>query len=247
MDELKYSAKTDRGSVREINEDYFNIISGYPGVPAAFIIADGMGGHNAGEIASRTSIDYISNLILESPEVLADSADMAETIRGLIVKANKAVYEKSLELPENHGMGTTLIMAVIVGNIMYIGHVGDSRIYLVKKDQMTRITTDHSYIEELIKNGSLTREEAEKHPNRNIITRAIGCSTDLEVDTYTCELAPEDYVVMCTDGLTSMVEETEIKNTVMGNTPAIACEELVARAIRGGGEDNITVIVIKNE
>ena len=89
---MKYSAKTDRGSVREINEDYFNIISGYPGVPAAFIIADGMGGHNAGEIASRTSIDYISNLILESPEVLAVSADIAETIRGLFVKANKAVY-----------------------------------------------------------------------------------------------------------------------------------------------------------
>ena len=244
---MKYSAKTDRGSVREINEDYYNIISGYPGIPAAFIIADGMGGHNAGEIASRTSIDHISNIILEAPELLAESTDMAETIKSLIVNANQVVYNKSLELTENNGMGTTLIMAVITGNIMHIGHVGDSRLYLVRKDNMKRITTDHSYIEELVKNGSLTREEAEKHPKRNIITRALGCSEDLEVDTYICKLEANDCIVMCTDGLTNMLDEKEIKDVVMREAPVKACEELVAGAIRGGGDDNITVIVIKNE
>ncbi|NJD02574.1 MAG: Stp1/IreP family PP2C-type Ser/Thr phosphatase, partial [Ruminiclostridium sp.] len=214
MDGLKYSAKTDRGSVRGVNEDYYNIISGYPGIPASFIIADGMGGHNAGEIASRTSIDHISGIILKSPEVFAESTDMPETIRSLIVKANQAVYEKSLELTENNGMGTTLTMAVITGNMMYIGHVGDSRLYLVRKEKIKRITTDHSYIEELIKNGSLTREEAEKHPNGNIITRALGCSADLEVDTFACNLETDDCIVMCTDGLTNMTDEREIKETV---------------------------------
>ena len=247
MDELKYSAKTDRGSVRETNEDYYNIVSGYPGMPAAFIIADGMGGHNAGEVASRTSIDHISSIILESPELLAESTDMSETIKSLIVKANQAVYEKSLESAENNGMGTTLIMAVIIGNIMYIGHVGDSRLYLVRNNTIKRITTDHSYIEELIKTGSLAREEAEKHPNRNVITRALGCSADLDADTYICKLEANDYIVMCTDGLTNMIDEKEIKNTVLKNTPAKACEELVDSAIRSGGDDNITVIVIKNE
>ena len=244
---MKYSAKTDRGSVREINEDYYNIISGYPGIPDTFIIADGMGGHNAGEIASRSSIDHISNLIVESPELLSESPDMEEKIKNLILKANQVVYKKSLELTENHGMGTTLIMAVIVEKTMYIGHVGDSRLYLVRKDKMKRLTTDHSYIEELIKNGSLTREEAEKHPNRNIITRALGCSPDLEVDTYICRLETDDCIIMCTDGLTTMMDEEEIKNTVIGNLPARACEELIAGAVRSGGDDNITVIVIKNE
>ena len=244
---MKYSAKTDKGSVREINEDYYNIITGYSGIPAVFIIADGMGGHNAGEIASMTSIEHISNAILESPELLSKSTDMAVTIKSLIAKANEVVYEKSLELTENHGMGTTLIMAVITGNTMYIGHVGDSRLYIVKNDKMNCITTDHSYIEELIKNGTLTREEAQKHPKRNIITRALGCSLDLEVDTYICKLEENDYIIMCTDGLTTMMDEKEIKDTVIRNTPAIACEELVAGAIRNGGDDNITVIVIKNE
>lgn len=247
MDELKYSAKTDKGSVREINEDYYNIISGHPGIPAVFIIADGMGGHNAGEIASMTSIDHICSVILESPEILAKSTDMSETIKSLISDANQVVYEKSLESPENHGMGTTLIMAVIVGNIMYIGHVGDSRLYLVGNSEIRRITTDHSYIEELVRNGSLTREEAEKHPGRNIITRALGCSADLEVDTYTCSLEANDYIIMCTDGLTTMMNENEIRDTVIENTPDIACEKLVDEAIHSGGDDNITVIVIKNE
>ncbi len=245
--ELKYSAKTDKGSVRETNEDYYKIIAGQSGIPAVFIIADGMGGHNAGEIASMTSSEFIGGVLLESPELLEKSADRAETVKSIIIRANQAVYEKSLELTENHGMGTTLTMAVISGDTMVVGHVGDSRLYVVRQDKMERITTDHSYIEELIKNGSLTREEADKHPNRNIITRALGCSADLEVDTYVCKLESEDSIVLCTDGLTTMMDEKEIRDTVIGNTPESACEKLVAGAINGGGDDNITVIVIKNE
>lgn len=244
---MKYSAKTDKGSVREINEDYYNIISGYPGIPDVFIIADGMGGHNAGEIASMTSTDYISNVIMETPEVLTGSLDIAGSIKNLIEKANHVVYEKSLELAENHGMGTTLTMAVITGDTMHIGHVGDSRLYLVRKNEMQCLTTDHSYIEELIKNGTLTREEARVHPKRNIITRALGCFEALEVDTYTCKLEKNDCIIMCTDGLTNLINEQELKDTVTGNTPAAACEKLVAGAIQNGGDDNITVIVIKNE
>ncbi len=244
---MKYSAKTDIGTVREINEDYYSIISGHPGISAAFVIADGMGGHNSGEVASQTSVDFISNAISKAAQKFVDGTDILQTVKNLIIEANQVVYDKSVEIPENHGMGTTLILAVIIGKIMYIGHVGDSRLYLVRDDEIKRITTDHSYIEELVKTGSLTRKEAEKHPGRNIITRALGCSAELEVDTYVCEVETGDYYVLCTDGLTNMLDEEEIKKTVAGSEPSEACEQLVAGAIRNGGDDNITVIVIKNE
>jgi Serine/threonine protein phosphatase len=244
---VKYSARTDKGSVRELNEDYCNVISGYPGIPDAFIIADGMGGHNSGEIASKAAVDCITNAILETPELFSENNDAADAIRKLMLTANDTVYKKSLEGSGNFGMGTTLILAVIIGKTMYIGHVGDSRLYHIKKDSMTQITTDHSYIEELIRNGSLTREEGAKHPKKNIITRAIGCFEEIEVDTYICELEADDYFVMCTDGLTNMLEDEEIKRTVVGNTTSKACEELVFKALKNGGEDNVTVIVIKNE
>ena len=244
---MKYSAKTDRGTVREVNEDYYNIITGYPGIPATFIIADGMGGHNSGEIASQTSVEFISNAILETSGIFAEGTRIQETVKKLLLDANRAVYDKAAEIADNHGMGTTLIMAVIIGKIMYVGHVGDSRLYLIRDNKIKRITTDHSYIEELVRNGSITREEAEKHPNRHIITRALGCSEELEIDTYVCEMEADDYFVLCTDGLTNMLDEEEIKRTVVENYPSKACEELVCSAIRNGGDDNITVIVIKNE
>lgn len=206
---MKYFAKTDKGTVRETNEDHYNIISGYPDIPVSFIIADGMGGHNAGEIASRSSVDFISKIIMQSPGLFSDSPEV--NIRNIIIKANRFVYEKSFEISEYHGMGTTLIIAVFIGNVMYIGHVGDSRVYLVRSEHIKRVTNDHSYIEELIRNGSLTRKEAENHPNKNVITRALGCSTDLEVDTYICELEKDDCIVMCTDGLQICLMKRKLK------------------------------------
>ena len=244
---MRFAAKSDKGNVRETNEDCCNMISGYPGIPVTFIIADGMGGHNSGEIASRTAIDYISNSILKTAGLFSDNSDIAGTVKKLMLEANQSVYEESVKYTGNHGMGTTLTITVIAGKIMYVGHVGDSRLYLIRNDAITQITTDHSYIEELVRNGSLTREEADKHPSKHIITRALGCTAELEVDTYICEMEENDLFVLCTDGLTNMLDEDEIKRIVSSNPPVEACEELVDRANNNGGEDNITVIVIKNE
>lgn len=244
---MRFAAKSDKGITREINEDCCNIISGHPGIPAVFIIADGMGGHNSGEIASKTAVDHISNRILEASGLFSEGADNSNVVKKLILEANKAVHDKSLEYTGNHGMGTTLIIAVIIGKIIYVGHVGDSRLYLIRDSVIRQITTDHSYIEELVRNGSLTREEAEKHPGKNIITRALGCSVELDVDTYVCNMEENDLFILCTDGLTNMLSEDEIKRTALGNPPPEACEELVNLANKNGGEDNITVVIIKNE
>lgn len=245
---MKFGVKSDKGLVRIINEDSYNVLAGYTGVPVTFIIADGMGGHNSGEVASKLAVDYTSKQILEYPESLCREESVLASIKEIMEKANSYVYAKSLEHRENAGMGTTLIIAVICEQKLYIGHIGDSRVYHIRDGRMSRITTDHSFIEELIKTGSLTREEAERHPKRNIITRALGCSEEIEIDFYSCEIEGSDIFVMCTDGLTNMVTENEIMEVLEKmEDPELTCDELVQRANRMGGEDNITVIVFNNK
>jgi protein phosphatase len=244
---VRFGVKSDKGRIREINEDSYNIIAGYPGIPVTFIIADGMGGHNSGEVASKAAVDFVSDYILKSPQAIADSENVLLIIKEIMEKSNTHVYNKSLESETDSGMGTTLIVAVVNGKKLYIGHVGDSRLYLIREDKIERLTEDHSFIEELIKNGTLTREEAENHPNKNVITRALGCAQEVQIDTYSHELRDEDICIVCTDGLTNMLSEQEIKDIVLGNEePQIACDRLVEQANLRGGEDNITVMVFKN-
>lgn len=243
---MKFAAKTDKGMVRETNEDSCNIISGYPGIPVMFIIADGMGGHNSGEVASKTAVDHISNIVIQNPDYFSVNTDIPIAVSNLIKEANQLVYDKSMEHPGNNGMGTTLIVAVVIGRTMYIGHVGDSRLYLIRSRKLVQITSDHSYIEEMVRNGSLTREEADNHPRKNIITRALGCSNDLQIDMYVCEIVERDSFLLCTDGLTNMLSDEEITRIVLRHSPVEACDELVKAANSKGGDDNITVIVIKN-
>jgi serine/threonine protein phosphatase PrpC len=245
---VNFAAKSDRGMVRELNEDSYKIITDCPGVPFIFIIADGMGGHRSGDVASKTAVDFVSNYILQFPEVLSEEKNINEAIRDIVKKANTNIYIKSNKYESNSGMGTTFIIAVVSGNQLYIGHVGDSRVYTIREGNIKRLTTDHSYVEELVQTGSLTREEAENHPDRNIITRALGCSEDIEVDTYTYEMQQDDYIIMCTDGLTNKLSEAEIKEIVENSAELEqACEELIKKANEKGGEDNITVIIIKND
>ncbi|HHW00003.1 MAG TPA: Stp1/IreP family PP2C-type Ser/Thr phosphatase [Clostridiaceae bacterium] len=244
---MEFAARCDRGLIRENNEDSYNIISGHKDIPITFIIADGMGGHNSGEIASKTAVDYISKAMLEFPEKKIEDKDLTLYIKEIIEKANDEVLSVSKERIENYGMGTTLIVASAWADNLYIGHVGDSRLYLIREGKIQRVTTDHSYIEELVKNGTLTREEAENHPQKNIITRALGCFEEIMVDTYICEIRNGDYFVLCTDGLTNMLSENEIRDIVLSaDNPEFACDILVRKANENGGEDNITVIVIKN-
>ncbi len=246
-DKVRFGVKSDRGKVREINEDSYNVIVGYPGIPVSFIIADGMGGHNSGEVASKAAVDSASKYILESPKVLSEAEDILQVIKEVMEDANKYVFKKSLESEVDFGMGTTLIVAVVHDKKLFIGHVGDSRVYMLRDHGIDRLTEDHSFIEELIKNGTLTREEAENHPNKNVITRALGCAENIQIDTYSYDLRDDDICIMCTDGLTNMLSEAEIKEIIEVNEDLeLTCEKLVAEANKKGGEDNITVIAFKN-
>jgi protein phosphatase len=243
---VRFGVRCDKGKIREINEDSYNILASLPGIPVTFIIADGMGGHNSGEIASKAAVESISKNISENPDIFKEGEDIEKAIKTVIEKANVDVYKKSLENETYSGMGTTLIAAVAVNRRLYIGHVGDSRVYLIRDNKMEKLTIDHSYIEELVRNGTLTKEEAEKHPNKNLITRALGCGEVLEVDTYTYDIQENDVVLMCTDGLTNMLNEEKILEIVNNYDDLdLACEKLVGDSNEMGGEDNITVIIFK--
>ncbi len=240
---MKYGVKTDRGQKRELNEDYCNVIVGYPAVPTCFIIADGMGGHQCGEIASKKAVEVATEELLAC-NWEADS--VPELIKDIVLRANERVYEFSQLEDSTRGMGTTLIIAVFKNRKLYIGHVGDSRVYLIRQGSINKLTWDHSFIEELVKNGSITRDEAQNHPKKNLITRAVGYELDLQVDTYEVDVKEEDVVLLCTDGLTNMLIDEQMLD-IINNADDLqkACDTLVETANNNGGEDNITVILGK--
>ncbi|TYQ15623.1 UNVERIFIED_CONTAM: protein phosphatase [Acetivibrio alkalicellulosi] len=243
---MRFAAISDKGRVRELNEDSYKVITEHEGLPDAFIIADGMGGHSAGEVASSVAVEFAKEYILNRPEIFSSNESILDGIRILTEETNRAVYDKAKECKENSGMGTTFITTVVLNKKLYIGHVGDSRVYLIRDGNINRLTIDHSYIEELIRNGSITREEAQNHPKRNIITRALGCGEKVMVDTLDVHINDNDIFVLCTDGLTNMLEEHEIMSIILDNDePINCCSELVRLANEKGGDDNITVVVIK--
>jgi len=244
---LRFAAGTDIGLIRDTNEDYYRIIHESSQDAYAFIIADGMGGHSCGEIASRMAVEYISDIVERSGSSLFSCLNIGEEIKKLLKEANINVFEASLSNPEASGMGTTLTMAVIARGKVTVAHVGDSRLYMARSGSLRQITEDHSFIRELIKKGTLTREEAESHPRKHVITRAIGTSRELEVDILELEAEKGDIFLLCTDGLTNMISEDEIYRVIIDNEPEKACAELIEAAKSKGGEDNITVIVIKYE
>lgn len=242
---MQIGVNSHKGKVREINEDYFNIVSDVNDNVIAFIIADGMGGHNSGEVASKMAVDCVTKKIKSLSVQDSDEGLISDTLVNIIQIANKDIFEKAQNCIDNFGMGTTLIVAMPVKDKMHIGHVGDSRAYRIRAGKIHRITTDHSYIEELLRNGTINHEEAKIHPKKNLITRALG-SEELEVDYYMSDLKAEDIFIFCTDGLTNMVDEETIED-ICCNTkePQEACDQLIELANSNGGEDNITVIIVK--
>jgi len=244
---VRFGVNSDRGKVRELNEDSYKVITGKDGIPDTFIVADGMGGHNSGELASRMAVDLSEEYLLKSLKGVGDEESIISFICSLVAEVNKSIFLKAKESEENYGMGTTFVIGIHMDGKFFIGHVGDSRAYLVRNGVLERITTDHSYIEELIKNGSLTREEAQNHPKKNVITRALGCEESVAVDTYSVNINDNDMLVLCTDGLTNMLNENEILSIINNSDePQYSCNELVRLANEKGGEDNITVILVKN-
>ena len=228
---LAAASATDQGLVRGNNEDAFLIDD----QRALFAVADGMGGHRGGEVASHTAIEALRAAVANGMPI--DDA---------ITRANAAVLSKAAGDEELTGMGTTITAVLAVGgNQLLIGHVGDSRAYLLHDGELTRATDDHSLVEELVREGRLTPEQAESHPQRAIVTRALGVDDHVEVDVYTLAVADGDRVVLCSDGLTTMVRERDIERLARGEAdPQRLAEALVRAANDAGGEDNTTVVVI---
>jgi len=227
----RVGAVTDPGRTRRHNEDAYVI------EPPLFAIADGMGGAQAGEVASRLAAAALK-------ESGAKTLGGEERIFDLIQEANRRVYDRSSTDPNTSGMGTTITVALVENGNVAFGHVGDSRAYLIRDGRMEQVTEDHSLVNELMKSGKLSREEAETHPQRSVITRALGTDPDVDADTFTIEAKSGDVFLLCSDGLTDMVGEREILELVELNRQDIdaALKSLVKAANRNGGEDNITVV-----
>lgn len=241
---MEVIALTDMGIVREKNQDSFLVLKDY-NIPL-FVIADGMGGHKSGEIASSDAVKIIKEVFIENKEKLNDKKSIIKIIKDSIEKANRIIYKESLSSLEFSGMGTTISMCYIYENNILVGHVGDSRIYIIEANQITQITEDHSLVYELVKKGEITEEEAKHHPKRNMITRAVGTSNDVEIDIIDIEYKDHDKLLICTDGLFNMVDENKIIETI-NISPSIlkAGEELINEANLNGGLDNISLIIVK--
>ncbi|MGA3207634.1 MAG: Stp1/IreP family PP2C-type Ser/Thr phosphatase [Syntrophales bacterium] len=246
--EINACGRTDKGLLRPNNEDGFYIDE----KTGLFVVADGMGGHASGEIASKLAIDVIRDYFKAFYEGRAalvgkfdeDHSEMAKAIGSAVRLANQAVHEAAKSNAVWQGMGTTVAAVVINRNRLSIAHVGDSRVYLVRAGDIEQLTDDHSVVYEQVKRDLLTREEAQKSEMRNLLTRALGVASDVEVDVSELTLSAGDILVLCTDGLNSMVSDDAILNlTVSMRNPAAVCDRLVKLANEQGGKDNITVIV----
>jgi PPM family protein phosphatase len=235
-----YYAKTHKGSVRHNNEDAY-FVPGGKGATFA-IVADGMGGHNAGEIASRIVVDtFRSSLKGIKPQDVNE-----EVLQGIFSKANERVLADSEKNPDRSGMGSTATAAIFAGCHVMIGHVGDSRAYLYHAGGLKQITQDHSYVQMLLNLGYISEQQAAGHPQKNVITRAVGTDTQLKADIFQVDLCKGDCLLLCSDGLNVMVSDECIAE-ILGGGFKNAAERLVKAALEGGGADNITVVLAVKE
>ena len=236
-------AKTDIGKVREQNQDYY-YISEETSEPKIYILADGMGGYKGGEIASKLATESVKNYIESNfCNITKEKEEILKLIASAVEYANMVVYEKSKENAELEGMGTTLEVCLIYNNKAYIGHIGDSRIYRIRKDVIRKLTKDHSYVQQLVEDKRITREEAKTHPKKNMLTKALGCTPYAEPDLRARNFEKGDIFIMCSDGLTNMVEEKQIYELIKQDINN-ATDNLINAANDAGGYDNITVIII---
>lgn len=230
------------GLVRSENQDSYAIDTLKNGVCYA-IVCDGMGGASGGKVASLTAVNSFASAI---EDISADSShdSIVLTLSNAIKSANVDVYKKSVDKKNLHGMGTTLVAAVIVDNKAYIVNIGDSRCYILSDDQIKRVTRDHSAVQELVDQGMLTETQARNHPNKNIITRAIGVDKSVDFDLFVEVLHDNDYILLCTDGITNYVDDLEIPFEIIKN-PETVPQRLIDLANSRGGADNSTVVLIK--
>lgn len=238
---MKTFSITDIGKKRKLNQDYVYTSEQPVGkLPNLFLVADGMGGHKAGDFASKYAVETI---VKEASKI--EKNIPKDILEEAIKTANRCLRQKASEDEALFGMGTTIVAATCTSSMLEVANVGDSRLYIINQT-IRQITRDHSLVEEMIRLGGIEREEARTHPDKNIITRAVGASETIEVDFFQVELTKGDIVLMCSDGLTNMLEDEEIR-MILNRQWDIAkmAEELVKAANYNGGKDNIAVILIK--
>lgn len=240
---MKTFSMTDSGVMREMNQDYvFASDTAVGNLPNLYIVADGMGGHKAGDYASRYTIDTVKKEVNVSPET-----NPVHIFAEAIEYANAHLYEKSITNVNFQGMGTTLVAATCIDNKLSVANIGDSRLYLVRQNKMVQVTRDHSYVAELMQKGGLDRETAKNHPKKNYITRAVGAFEKANADYFYVETRPGDVILICSDGLTNMLTDEEILTIIYQEDDLeFTCNKLVQAANDKGGYDNISVILAKN-
>mgnify|MGYP003376118060 FL=1 len=236
---MKTFSITDVGMVRQVNQDYVYTTDNPLGpLPNLFVVADGMGGHQAGDYASKYTVEVLGRELKQSEE-----EDVEKALVSAIKTANREIIKKASQDPHLKGMGTTVVVATIVNQMMYFANVGDSRLYLINQG-ITQLTKDHSLVEEMVRLGGIKPEEAKSHPDKNIITRAIGAKAEVDVDFYEHRLKRGDIILMCTDGLSNMVEDEELFHIVQGGRDIVeAGTSLVEAAKENGGTDNIGLVL----
>ena len=241
---IKTFSITDIGKKRKMNQDYVYTSEMPVGpLPNLFLVADGMGGHKAGDYASKCAIETIVKTVENSA-----CNEPVPVLEKAIRYANDVIRERAASDEALYGMGTTVVAATIDGDTLCVANVGDSRLYIVGGREIRQITRDHSLVEEMVRMGGLKREQARSHPDKNIITRAVGAEDDIEMDFFQVQLHRGDIVLMCSDGLTNMIEDEEIRMILHGQRDLVEkAESLVAAANNNGGKDNIAVVLIESQ
>jgi len=238
---VRVSACTDIGKTRPQNQDSYYV----PNTDKQFfIVADGMGGQKAGSVASKIAVEIMSNYI---DEYYSKENDKEELLKKAVSHTNEIVYKLANENEELKGMGTTVVAALLCDDNIYIVNAGDSRCYLIRNEIMSQLTVDNSYVEILIQQGVITKEEANNHPDKNIITKAIGVEKDIEVETQRIKAENGDILLLCSDGLTNMVENEQILKMILEKHENLdeCVSDLINKAIENGGKDNITVVLVE--
>lgn len=242
---MKIVAKTDKGLVRESNQDAY-AVGELPGEVAWAVVCDGMGGAAGGNIASALAVKVISDKITASYNEKMRSASIKNLLDSAITAANIEVYDMAYSRNDLNGMGTTVVAVIVRDSVAYIAHAGDSRAYTVKDYDVEQVTVDHSLVQNLVDRGEITKEQAEHHPNKNVITRAVGVDKRIDIDYSEVDLENNETLILCTDGLSNYVTNDEMVEDIKDGQYYAFADRLVKRANKNGGGDNITVVAITN-
>ncbi|MED1810095.1 protein-serine/threonine phosphatase PrpC [Bacillus subtilis] len=237
--------KTDTGKIRQHNEDDAGIFKGKDEFILA-VVADGMGGHLAGDVASKMAVKAMGEKWNEAETIPTAPSDCEKWLIEQILSVNSKIYDHAQAHEECQGMGTTIVCALFTGKTVSVAHIGDSRCYLLQDDDFVQVTEDHSLVNELVRTGEISREDAEHHPRKNVLTKALGTDQSVSIDTRSFDIEPGDKLLLCSDGLTNKVEGTELKDILQSDSaPQEKVNLLVDKANQNGGEDNITAVLLE--